>query len=86
MHHHLSQIKYRINEGNGQAIYVLGVNDTGTVIDLTDQEKIQTLTNFKKLVNSLNYELTTFLNCNYKKRQFFICKITNPLYESVLLY
>jgi len=40
-----SQMKYRLFEGGGEAIYVLGLNDDGTVRGLSEEEEKETIKN-----------------------------------------
>jgi len=51
---YISQMIWRVREGNGEAIYYLGVEDKGTFYNWTENEKKQTL-------NTLNNE-STFVN------------------------
>lgn len=44
-----SQMKYRLYEGNGKAIYMLGVEDNGSVIGLSLDDMIITITNIKEI-------------------------------------
>ena len=81
VYHLISQIKYRINEGNGSAIYVLCVNDTGTILDLTKKERNTSLQNFKKLMNALNFKIKMILHCKFSNRFCWIIKITDPNYK-----
>ena len=81
VYHLISQIKYRINEGNGTAIYVLCVNDTGTILDLTKKERNISLQNFKKLMNALNFKIKMILHCVFLNRFCWIIKIYDPNYK-----
>ena len=33
-----SQMRYRLNEGNGEAIYIIGVTDNGIIVGVTDDD------------------------------------------------
>ena len=41
----VSQMRFRINEGEGECFYNLGVNDKGKLIGITDEEFDETLKN-----------------------------------------
>lgn len=41
-----SQMRYRLNEGNGEAIYIIGVTDNGIIVGVTDDD-------FKESFNNL---------------------------------
>lgn len=58
----VTQMKFRLNEGNGVAEYYIGINDDGSIYKLSDMERDVSLKNFKKLVTfskavikSINY-------------------------------
>ena len=76
-HRYISQIKYRIMEGEGVAYYVIGVRDDGKVIGLSRSNVERSLKTFMKLIYALNYRIAQVLKCTYKhKRDFLIIKIT----------
>ncbi len=76
-HRYISQIKYRIMEGEGVAYYVIGVRDDGKVIGLSRSNVERSLQTFMKLIYALNYRIAQVLKCTYKhKRHFLIIKIT----------
>lgn len=55
-----TQMKWRIAEGNNEAIYYIGVSDDGTPYPLNSEEKKETLNNFTKLLKINNLEITNF--------------------------
>lgn len=55
-----TQMKWRLAEGNNEAIYYLGVDDNGKPYQMTKKEIKETLFNFTKLVNNNNAEITSF--------------------------
>jgi len=46
----LTQMKWRINEGNGKAYYYIGVEDDGSIFKLNNKQAGESLKNLKKLV------------------------------------
>ena len=44
-----SQMKYRLYEGNGKAVYMLGVEDNGSVIGLSLDDMATTIINIKEI-------------------------------------
>lgn len=46
----LTQMKWRINEGNGKAYYYIGVEDDGSIYNLNNKQAGESLKNLKKLV------------------------------------
>jgi GTPase len=69
-----TQMKWRLAEGNNEAIYYLGVDDNGTPYNMTKNETKETLFNFTKLVNSNKAEIINFEKNNYQETTYF--KIT----------
>jgi small GTP-binding protein len=51
----MTQMKYRINEGSGEAFYHIGVMDDGTLLGLTENEYIESVKNL--------YQIATNIEC-----------------------
>lgn len=56
--HLASQMKFRLEVGNGKAIYIIGVSDKGTSKGLTELEFEETLTVLKAIVRENNAEIS----------------------------
>lgn len=52
--HLVTQMKYRIGEGNGEAIYQVGVQDDGTVIGITPEQLTASLATLKQMAAELD--------------------------------
>lgn len=52
-----SQLKWRLNEGNGEALYYIGVNDDGSVVGLSSNELKETVMNIKKMCEKINSKI-----------------------------
>ena len=48
-----SQMKWRIKEGNGTAIYFIGVEDDGTISNITSDERKESVKNIKKIAKNV---------------------------------
>ena len=57
-----SQMRYRLNEGNGVAIYYIGINDDGSIYDLNNHEKTESIKNLREIVK--------FIDCMIDKLLF----------------
>tara|TARA_B100001027_G_C16002941_1_gene213458 strand:- start:9 stop:347 length:339 start_codon:yes stop_codon:yes gene_type:complete len=80
-----TQLNFRINEGHGEAIYLIGVNDDGSIYGLNDYElkrNINTLSNITKL---LNLFISLIIWCNYKEKKFLICKVKSINFDENLI-
>lgn len=52
-----SQMKYRLYEGNGKAIYMLGVEDNGSVIGLSLEDMMTTILNIKEIAKIIGADI-----------------------------
>lgn len=67
-HQLVTQLQYRVNEGNGIAVYYLGVNDDGSKYNLSSEERTKSLDVLKQMVLFLNYKISNcFFNDDYIK-------------------
>lgn len=53
-----TQMRFRVEEGSGEAIYTVGVTDSGGVIGLTEEEYKETYDILQKVAKNNNYTLT----------------------------
>ncbi|VDM99144.1 unnamed protein product [Thelazia callipaeda] len=59
LQHLITQMKWRLREGQGEAIYELGVADDGTMKGLTDTELAASLKTLKAMATALNASIVT---------------------------
>ena len=59
-----TQMKWRLNEGNNMAIYYLGVDDDGTIYQMSQKEKDETFKNFKLLVKMNQSKIVNITKIN----------------------
>jgi GTPase len=55
-----TQMKWRLAEGDNEAIYYLGVDDNGLPFKLSEEQKKETLNNFTLLLNKNNANIVNF--------------------------
>lgn len=55
-----SQMKYRIDQGNGISYYIIGVSDSGKLIGITINEFIETWQNLYNVSKKLGYEFRLY--------------------------
>lgn len=63
----VSQLKYRLIEGNGRCIYMIGVEDNGTIYNITNEDYEESLENLKKMCISTNAEIISIKKINSDK-------------------
>ena len=66
-----SQLKWRLNEGNGEALYYIGVNDDGSVVGLNNDELKETIMNIKKMCEKINSKIISTQKIN----EYYVLKI-----------
>ena len=55
MEHLVTQMKWRLEEGLGEAIYEIGVEDNGFLAGLTDDELEASLATLRKMADRLDF-------------------------------
>lgn len=80
-----TQMNWRLAEGSNEAIYYLGVNDNGSVYNMTQDEKYETLNNFKLLVGKTNAEIISFNEIESNDFKYFKIQIrkVNPILPEI---
>jgi len=81
---YITQLNYRINEGNGYAIYIIGITDEGYVVGLDDSTLKYNLELIHFMSNKINSKVSIVLNCKYENKDFFIVKIVSENYQPIL--
>lgn len=69
LQHLITQLKWRLAEGEGQAIYEIGVDDDGKVSGLEKMELAESMTNLCKMADSLNASVSILRECTVGSRQ-----------------
>ena len=81
-----TQMNYRINEGQGNSIYLIGINDNGSIYGLTEEEIEKNIDILLKITKLLDLNVSIIIKCRYKNKNFFICKLkSNNFDESLIL-
>lgn len=58
--HLVTQMKWRLEEGNGEAIYEIGVEDNGILTGLSEADLEASFTTLKKMANRYCYKIPNF--------------------------
>ena len=69
-----TQLKYRILEGGGKAIYIIGIHDDGKIKGIPKNELDSTIDKFNHMCSNVNCSMKLILKCNYKNKIFLIVK------------
>jgi GTPase len=59
-----TQLLFRLNEGDGVCYYYLGVDDDGTIYNISEDELNKSIDNLKMMVKSINCEIESIINDN----------------------
>ncbi|GFS40342.1 GTP-binding protein 2, partial [Trichonephila inaurata madagascariensis] len=57
--HLVTQMKWRLREGQGEAIYTIGVSDSGKLIGLDEDEMQESLNTLYRMANKLGADITS---------------------------
>ncbi|KAI7854177.1 P-loop containing nucleoside triphosphate hydrolase protein [Circinella umbellata] len=55
--HLITQMKWRLSEGDGEAMYELGVDDDGTLVGLSAEEMSASMDTLRQMANALNADV-----------------------------
>jgi GTPase len=81
-----TQMKFRINEGNGEAFYYIGIMDQGLALGISELEYIESINNLNKIALKLNCSVTKLyelIKNNLYIGEFLIREIDNNQYIDV---
>ena len=70
-----TQLKYRVLEGEGEALYIIGIQDDGTIVGLDDNEIQKTINKFNHICNNVLCEIKIIIKSEFKKKKFLIIKV-----------
>jgi len=65
-----SQMKYRLEEGGGEAFYIIGVSDNGEVLGLSESELDKSLEILSKIASIINAKIVHIRKVQVKKGKF----------------
>lgn len=71
-----SQMRFRVDEGNGEAIYVIGVSDNGDFVGVNDNEFTESFNNLSLAAEKNSYTITMLAAKNIETK-----KSTKKVYE-----
>lgn len=71
-----TQLKYRILEGNGIAIYIIGISDNGSVFGISNYEINNTINLFNYICKNVNCKIDLILKCQYNNIFFLVIKVS----------
>ena len=77
-----SQMLYRLCEGRGKALYLLGIEDDGKIIGMTSVEMEFTLNHLKSIVNKIDAKIKMIRAYNGGKG--YVCSVRIFLPDNVL--
>ena len=71
----ISQLKWRVNEGNGYAYYYIGVADDGDIEGISKANYGITMKNLSKMTKEIDCKITDVEKKEYKKKIWYKIKI-----------
>ncbi|KAI7870336.1 P-loop containing nucleoside triphosphate hydrolase protein, partial [Spinellus fusiger] len=85
LEHLVTQLKWRIGEGNGEALYEIGVSDNGTCVGLSEDEMAQSLDTLKKMAATLKADIFVVRLINLEDSVFSIHSLPGYKVAEVLV-
>ena len=79
-----TQLNFRLNEGDGNCIYLIGVNDSGSIYGLNEAETEFNIRILNYMCLLLKCDITLIIKCYYKDKKFIICKIKAKNHISII--
>ena len=72
-----TQMKFRLIEGNGEAVYLIGVQDNGQIVGLDDEDILQSKKFIFEIAREINSVISNFvtLNVENSKRKILMANI-----------
>jgi len=64
----ITQMKYRIYEGSGEALYFIGVTDNGILVGLNEEEYKQSITNLELIASKIDCTILKISESNNKNQ------------------
>uniref|UniRef100_A0A8R1TXV4 Tr-type G domain-containing protein n=1 Tax=Onchocerca volvulus TaxID=6282 RepID=A0A8R1TXV4_ONCVO len=74
MQHLITQMKWRLREGQGEAIYEIGVQDDGTIKGLTDKELDSSMRTLKSMAAALNASIVVLRERDVTPKNITCCR------------
>jgi GTPase len=86
-----TQLLFRINEGNGKAVYLIGVEDNGKTHGLLKEECVESINNFIRITTSTNVKIRKIRIYMWKdnescERYCVIFKVMKPVENDISLF
>lgn len=80
-----TQLNFRVNEGLGKAIYLVGVNDDGSIYGLTDKEINLNVEYLDSMCYNLDFSIKLLMRCSFQNKKFLIVRICSNNFREVLV-
>ncbi len=68
-----TQMLFRLNEGSGRALYIIGVEDNGEAIGISHSEVLETLSNFICMTNLISGSVIRGFNIYRTRYNKYVC-------------
>lgn len=83
-----SQLHYRLEEGHGKALYILGIKDNGTIEGINIEVLFKSLDFLYKMVEIINAKIKNIRIYLGTKENTYVCtiRIENPNYKPKQLH
>ncbi len=71
-----TQMKWRLNEGNGKAIYYIGIDDDGNIKGISLEDYKKTITNFNKITKIIDANIDNINENLFENQKYYIINLS----------
>ena len=75
-----SQMMYRLHEGDGKAVYIIGILDDGTPIGLNQNEVYNTINMFDNITNIIDCDINKIRMYNKNKNYILTFRVSKDIF------
>ena len=80
---YITQLNFRVNEGGGKAIYLIGVNDDGSIYGLSDTDISINIRYLEVMCIQLDFSIKIIMRCSFNKKKFIIARIYSNNFKEI---
>lgn len=86
LHHLATQLLFRLEEGNGKAVYIIGIDNNGNNTGINEEELELSLNSIKKIVKIINANISNIKIYQGNKGKIATIRVNIPNYQPTYYY
>ena len=80
---YITQLNFRVNEGVGKAIYLIGVNDDGSIYGLSDTDISINIRYLQVMCDHMDFSIKIIMRCSFNNKKFIIARICSNNFKEI---